>query len=77
MEAHFGKNMPDIFKIMQNVSIVFNNVNPITSTRALGPNFILFGDAVHLQNSEPLPKDLQEYLDGAEKGRSILVLEPI
>ncbi|KAJ9597674.1 hypothetical protein L9F63_011476, partial [Diploptera punctata] len=65
---YFGKNMPYLEDLKNNVSLVFTAVQTnyyaaVPKVRALvelGP--------LHIKESKPLPKDLQVYLDRAEFG---------
>nr|XP_023019046.1 UDP-glucuronosyltransferase 2B33-like [Leptinotarsa decemlineata] len=68
VERHFGKNMPPIRDMMLKFSMMFINVDPAFNLRPLGPAFVSIGGGTHLGSAKPLPKNLQEYMDGAEYG---------
>ncbi|XP_023310147.1 UDP-glucuronosyltransferase 2B16-like isoform X1 [Anoplophora glabripennis] len=55
--------------IAKEVSLLFINANPLfNAVRPLGPKTVNIGGGLHLLEPQPLPRDLQDYLDNAEYG---------
>ncbi|KAJ9591507.1 hypothetical protein L9F63_001944, partial [Diploptera punctata] len=65
---YFGKNMPYLEDLKNNVSLVFTAVQ--TNYYAAVPKVPVLVELgpLHIKESKPLPKDLQVYLDRAESG---------
>ncbi|XP_018565808.1 UDP-glucuronosyltransferase 2B16-like isoform X1 [Anoplophora glabripennis] len=63
-----GQQIP-LNDIIKNVSLVFINANPLFNVvRPLGPKTVNIGGGVHLMEPQPLPTELQDYLDNARNG---------
>ncbi|CAG7833891.1 unnamed protein product [Allacma fusca] len=72
MEATYrkflGEDVPGIPAIKGNVSMIFSNSYfPLNFPRPLMPDIVEIG-GMHCGPSKPLPKDLEEFLSGAEHG---------
>jgi glucuronosyltransferase len=64
----FGEDCPPVWDIERNVSLILSNsFVPLTTPRPLLPNVVEVG-GMHCRPSEPLPKDLDDFLSGAEHG---------
>ncbi|KAF4528002.1 UDP-glycosyltransferase-19 [Ephemera danica] len=65
----FGNDIPAIEDLECNASLAFINTHlGFNYPRPLNPNIIEVGGMHIKKKPDPLPKDLQEYLDGAEEG---------
>ncbi|KAJ8910831.1 hypothetical protein NQ315_015566 [Exocentrus adspersus] len=65
----FGNDVPHPSTLHDNMAMLFINTHPIFhSIRPLNPNTIPIGGGIHLKDPEPLPKDIQRYLDTASEG---------
>ncbi|KAJ8930799.1 hypothetical protein NQ314_016376, partial [Rhamnusium bicolor] len=65
---HFGDIRP-LNEIEKDISMLFINVNPLFHhIRPIGPNTIPIGGGLHIQKVQPLPKELQDFMDNAEQG---------
>ncbi|XP_059480683.1 UDP-glucosyltransferase 2-like [Neocloeon triangulifer] len=65
----FGPNIPSIEEMERSLSLViYNNHFSLNSPRPMVPGCVDAGGMHIKQNKEPLPKDLQEYMDGAKDG---------
>ncbi|KAJ8959917.1 hypothetical protein NQ317_010522 [Molorchus minor] len=67
-KKHFGQDLPPLEIIIKNVSMVFLNTHPVFNVRPLGPGFIHIGGGIHLEDQNPLPKELKIFLDSAKEG---------
>ncbi|KAJ8944126.1 hypothetical protein NQ318_013309 [Aromia moschata] len=68
-KQYFGEDLPSFDDLLQNISMLFVNTNPIfQNVRALHPNTVAIGGTLHLKAPEPLPRELQEYLDNSTNG---------
>ncbi|KAJ8910830.1 hypothetical protein NQ315_015565 [Exocentrus adspersus] len=66
---HFGSNIRPLKEIEKDTSMLFINVNPIFhQLRPMGPNTIQIGGGTHLRQAQPLPQDIEEFLDTAKTG---------
>ncbi|CAG7719565.1 unnamed protein product [Allacma fusca] len=64
----YGEDCPSIVDIERNVSLILSNAFvPLTTPRPLLPNVVEVG-GMHCRPPTPLPKDLDEFLSGAEHG---------
>ncbi|KAI7815625.1 UDP-glucuronosyltransferase [Rhyzopertha dominica] len=69
MKKYFGSDIRSVYEIMNNMSMLFVNVNPVTyDIRPVSPATVFIGGGIHIQKPKPLPKDLQLYLDNATEG---------
>ncbi|XP_031331044.1 UDP-glucuronosyltransferase 2C1-like [Photinus pyralis] len=69
IDKHFGSDYPSPQALMQNVSLLFVNSEPVFNPlRALMPSVIQIGTALALTASKPLPKELKATLDNASNG---------
>ncbi|KAF5287353.1 hypothetical protein FQA39_LY15956 [Lamprigera yunnana] len=69
VSKHFGMDNANLYGIIQNVSLVVIDTDPIISkVIALPPNFIQIGGTLHRLPHEPLSKDIQSILDKSEEG---------
>ncbi|KAK5640042.1 hypothetical protein RI129_010853 [Pyrocoelia pectoralis] len=69
VSKYFGPNYPPLKEIMENVSMLFVNTDPVFyKVRAHVPAVIQIGSGTHIKPPRPLPKDLQRELDGAKNG---------
>lgn len=64
-----GGEVPDLYDVYnRRTALIFVNSHyTVNQPRPMVPNFVEIG-GIHLQQLEPLPKDLQELLDKADKG---------
>lgn len=70
LEEHFGhlKPLPSIQQLRKNISIIFINAHrSITYPRPHMPGLVYIGGA-HIKPPNPLPADLQTYLDDSPHG---------
>ncbi|XP_018565801.2 UDP-glucuronosyltransferase 2B16-like [Anoplophora glabripennis] len=68
VSKYLGQQIPSK-DIIKNVSLLFINANPLfNGVRPLGPKTVNIGGGVHLLQPQPLPTELQEYLDSATNG---------
>ncbi|XP_076655686.1 UDP-glucosyltransferase 2 [Halictus rubicundus] len=68
-KRYLGDDLPDLDRLRSRVSLVLTNGHPVVSTpRAQTPAFKELG-GIHIPPSgpSPLPKDLEDYLDGQGK----------
>lgn len=66
---HFGDNVRPLGEIERDVNMIFINANPLFhQLRPAGPNTIQIGGGTHLQKPQPLPQDLQQFMDSAKNG---------
>ncbi|KAJ8930798.1 hypothetical protein NQ314_016375 [Rhamnusium bicolor] len=66
---HFGKNIRKLEDIEKDINMLFINVNPLYhNIRPVGPNTIQIGGGTHIKEVQPLPKDLQDFMDKATEG---------
>ncbi|CAH0547825.1 unnamed protein product [Brassicogethes aeneus] len=67
---HFeGYTIRPLNDIQHDMDMLFINVNPVFhKLRPLGPNTIQIGGGTHLKEAKPLPKELEEYLNGSKNG---------
>ncbi|KAK9880143.1 hypothetical protein WA026_008658 [Henosepilachna vigintioctopunctata] len=69
IEKYVGKDLPRTDELYRSLSLLIVNANPIFyPIRPSTPATINLGGPLHLEESQPLPKDLQIYLDGAKHG---------
>lgn len=67
-EQYFGP-LPPLIDIMKNVSMIFiNEADVLTPGRPILPNIVRFSSFHVSENPDPLPKNLQKFLDGAKEG---------
>ncbi|CAG7833890.1 unnamed protein product [Allacma fusca] len=65
---YLGEDLPGYREIEGNVSMIFSNSYfPLTYPRPLLPDIVEIG-GMHCRPAEPLPKDLNDFLTGAEHG---------
>ena len=65
---HLGSDLPSIIEIEKNVSMILtNSYFPLTYPRPLLPDIVEVG-GMHCGQPKPLPKELDEFLGGAEDG---------
>nr|QIK00362.1 UDP-glycosyltransferase [Xylotrechus quadripes] len=69
LHEHFNTTVP-LVSLLQDLDLLILNVNPvIQGVRAVGPTTINIGGyRPAVTKPPPLPKDLQEFLDGAKEG---------
>nr|CAI5847610.1 unnamed protein product [Callosobruchus analis] len=69
IKEFFGDDVPDVSQMLNRVAMVFVNVHPaLHGVRLTGPNTVQFGGMNHIREPQPLPKDLQTFLDTSEEG---------
>lgn len=65
---HLGVDTP-LEDMAKEISLLLINANPLfNAVRPMGPKTINIAGGVHLLQPQPLPKDLQDYLDNAKDG---------
>ncbi|VEN52509.1 unnamed protein product [Callosobruchus maculatus] len=65
----FGDDVPDVSQLLDRVAMLFVNVHPaLHGIRLTGPNTVQFGGMNHMRDPQPLPKDLQTFLDTSKEG---------
>lgn len=68
LNKHFGPNTRSMYEMVQDIDMLFINVNPAYGyVRPITPKTITFG-FMHLTEPKPLPADLQTYLDNSKNG---------
>lgn len=68
MIKHFGPNVRSISEMVEDIDMLFINVNPSFGyMRPVVPKAITLG-FLHITDPKPLSKDLQTYLDGSKNG---------
>ncbi|XP_037926211.1 UDP-glycosyltransferase UGT4-like [Hermetia illucens] len=66
--SHLEGPIPSVSKMEKNISVILLNSHiPLTTPRPSVPGMIQIG-GVHIKEPKPLPKDIKEFLDGAEHG---------
>ncbi|XP_050312231.1 UDP-glucosyltransferase 2-like [Anthonomus grandis grandis] len=69
LQSFFGKGVPPVPEIQDNMSMLFVSTNPIfQNVRALRPNTITLGNGMHLGGGGELKKDVREFLNEATEG---------
>ncbi|XP_022185112.2 UDP-glycosyltransferase UGT5 isoform X3 [Nilaparvata lugens] len=64
----FGDSMPPLQSLIVNYSLLlFNGHHSVNGVRPLLPNVVPIG-GIHIKPANPLPKELQSFIDGAEHG---------
>ncbi|XP_054277647.1 UDP-glycosyltransferase UGT5-like [Macrosteles quadrilineatus] len=64
----FGKNLPHVRDIAKRANVVIVNHHPaLNEPRPFLPGVIGIA-GLHISDPQPLPKDIQEFMDGAENG---------
>lgn len=69
-EKHFGHlgTLPSIGNLVKNVSVILINMHRFfLPSRPLMPGIVYFGGA-HIEQSKPLPPDMQTFIDEAKDG---------
>ncbi|XP_023027651.1 UDP-glucosyltransferase 2 [Leptinotarsa decemlineata] len=67
LRDYFG-NVPSVDDLRSNIALVFVNSHPVFETpRPNLPNIVSVG-GIHVEDAEPLPKDLQDYMDNSKEG---------
>ncbi|KAG5861030.1 UDP-glucosyltransferase 2, partial [Gonioctena quinquepunctata] len=67
LKTHFN-DTPSIEELRENIALIFSNAHlSFQSPRPRSPNIIDIG-GIHLGEPEPLPADLQKYMDSAREG---------
>ena len=65
---HLGSDLPSISEIEKNVSMILtNSYFPLTYSRPLLPDIVEVG-GMHCRPAKSLPKELDDFLSGAEEG---------
>ncbi|KAK9878975.1 hypothetical protein WA026_003794 [Henosepilachna vigintioctopunctata] len=65
----FGPNSKPLWELTEKMDMLFTNVNPLFhNIRAVTPNTIQFGGAIHLPDPKPLPEYLKSFLDSSTDG---------
>ncbi|VEN58107.1 unnamed protein product [Callosobruchus maculatus] len=68
LKKYFGEDLPPIWNIQRNMSMLFVNAHPLFSPmRPLNPNTIIVS-GLHIGKPKPLPKELADFLDKAKQG---------
>lgn len=61
--------MPESSQMFDKIDMVFTNTNPLfNAVRPYSPATISLAGGLHETSTKPLPKDLQDFLDGATEG---------
>ncbi|VEN52511.1 unnamed protein product [Callosobruchus maculatus] len=69
LREYFGDDAPDVQQMLDNVAMLFVNTHPaLHGFRSMGPNTVQFGGMVHMRDPQPLPRDLQTFLDSSVEG---------
>ncbi|KAG5880554.1 hypothetical protein JTB14_021226 [Gonioctena quinquepunctata] len=64
----YFNDAPGIDELKNNIALVLSNAHPsFQSPRPLSPNIIEIG-GIHIENPDPLPEDLQKYMDNSKEG---------
>ncbi|XP_013139398.1 PREDICTED: UDP-glucuronosyltransferase 2B14-like [Papilio polytes] len=64
----FGKNIPPIDKLYDNVAMLFLNFHPIWDSNRPVPPGVIYMGGLHQNPQKELPKDLKSYLDTSKNG---------
>ncbi|XP_049961013.1 UDP-glycosyltransferase UGT5-like [Schistocerca serialis cubense] len=68
VKKYFGDSLPPLQEIAKNTSMLFINTHPaLNPPRPLVPAVVEVG-GIHIKPAKKLPKDIQEFIDGAEHG---------
>lgn len=68
MKDYFGPSMPHVFDMVKNVSFVLQNGHAtVTYPRPYLPNVAEIA-CIHCRPAKPLPKDLEQFVSGADAG---------
>ncbi|XP_023705438.1 UDP-glucuronosyltransferase 2C1 isoform X2 [Cryptotermes secundus] len=68
VRQYFGQDTPDLADLARNTSLVLVNTHfSLNSPRPLVPGVVEIG-GIHITRPKPLPKHLQDFLDGAHQG---------
>ncbi|XP_037926212.1 UDP-glycosyltransferase UGT5-like isoform X1 [Hermetia illucens] len=66
--SHLESPIPSVSKMEKNISVILLNSHiPLTTPRPSVPGMIQVG-GLHVKEPKPLPKDIKQFLDGAENG---------
>ncbi|KAL4716788.1 hypothetical protein ACJJTC_001944 [Scirpophaga incertulas] len=64
----FGPDVPDMMELMDNVDMLFLNMNPLWENNRPVPPAIIYMGGLHQKPVKELPKDLKNYLDLSTNG---------
>ncbi|XP_069682313.1 UDP-glycosyltransferase UGT5-like isoform X2 [Periplaneta americana] len=68
VHKHFGESVPKLYDLARNTSLVLVNTHfSLNRPHPLVPGVVEVG-GLHIRPPKKLPKDLEDYLDGAEHG---------
>ncbi|XP_049961399.1 UDP-glycosyltransferase UGT5-like [Schistocerca serialis cubense] len=68
VRKYFGDSLPSLEEIAENTSMLFVNSNPtLNPPRPFVPAVVEVG-GIHIKPAQKLPKDIQEFMDGADHG---------
>ncbi|CAH2098350.1 unnamed protein product [Euphydryas editha] len=68
LKSILGSDVPPLRELSNNVHMLFSNVHPIwVENQPVPPNVVFIG-GVHVPPPNPLPQDLQSYLDSSKNG---------
>ncbi|KAK4872659.1 hypothetical protein RN001_014688 [Aquatica leii] len=69
IKKFFGRKYPSVTELMQNISLVLSNSDPIFhKIKPLLPTIVEFGGGTHRVLPKPLPEELKKLLDLAKHG---------
>lgn len=68
-KKYFGEELESLDETLHKTSLVISNLNPVFSNvRPQVPATVVMGGGIHIQPPQPLPEDLQKFLDAATEG---------
>ncbi|KAI5644652.1 UDP-glucoronosyl and UDP-glucosyl transferase domain-containing protein [Phthorimaea operculella] len=68
LQKHFGKDIPPLSELYNNVDMVFLNTHPIWEGNHPVPPGVIYTWGIHSKPRKELPKDLQDFLDSSKHG---------
>ncbi|XP_031633767.1 uncharacterized protein LOC116347346 [Contarinia nasturtii] len=74
MKEKFGSNYPTITELEQRTAIAFVNTHPSYQVAAPLPENVIAVGGLHIRETKPLPKDLQDFIASSNKGAILFSL---
>ncbi|KPJ20474.1 Ecdysteroid UDP-glucosyltransferase [Papilio machaon] len=64
----FGKDVPTLPSLYENVAMLFLNINPIWDNNRPVPHNVIYMGGLHQNQQKELPEDIKSYLDSSKNG---------